>query len=64
MNVDDAAMNNATETSVTVIGLGLMGQALVGAFLAAGHPTTVLESDARQGRPTGRRGCAACADHR
>ncbi|WP_328659224.1 NAD(P)-dependent oxidoreductase [Nocardia salmonicida] len=34
-------MNNATETSVTVIGLGLMGQALAGAFLAAGHPTTV-----------------------
>ncbi|MEV4153895.1 NAD(P)-binding domain-containing protein [Nocardia salmonicida] len=34
-------MNNATETSVTVIGLGLMGHALAGAFLAAGHPTTV-----------------------
>ncbi|MFD4354938.1 NAD(P)-dependent oxidoreductase [Nocardia sp. NPDC058518] len=34
-------MNNATETSVTVIGLGLMGQSLAGAFLAAGHPTTV-----------------------
>ncbi|KQY33292.1 6-phosphogluconate dehydrogenase [Nocardia sp. Root136] len=34
-------MNNATDTSVTVIGLGLMGQALAGAFLAAGHPTTV-----------------------
>ncbi|MGW7363413.1 NAD(P)-dependent oxidoreductase [Streptomyces sp. NPDC054841] len=27
--------------SVTVIGLGAMGQALAGAFLAAGHPTTV-----------------------
>jgi 3-hydroxyisobutyrate dehydrogenase-like beta-hydroxyacid dehydrogenase len=26
---------------VTVLGLGLMGQALAGAFLAAGHPTTV-----------------------
>lgn len=34
-------MNNANETSVTVIGLGLMGQSLAGAFLAAGHPTTV-----------------------
>ncbi len=34
-------MNNATETPVTVIGLGLMGQALAGAFLAAGHPTIV-----------------------
>ncbi|MFI5781455.1 NAD(P)-dependent oxidoreductase [Nocardia sp. NPDC051570] len=29
------------ETPVTVIGLGLMGQALAGAFLKAGHPTTV-----------------------
>lgn len=32
---------NATDTPVTVIGLGLMGQALAGAFLKAGHPTTV-----------------------
>lgn len=30
-----------TETPVTVLGLGLMGQALAGAFLRAGHPTTV-----------------------
>ncbi|MFF2554500.1 NAD(P)-dependent oxidoreductase [Nocardia sp. NPDC058058] len=29
------------ETPVAVIGLGLMGQALASAFLAAGHPTTV-----------------------
>ncbi|GGS68700.1 3-hydroxyisobutyrate dehydrogenase [Planobispora rosea] len=34
-------MNHRTDTSVTVIGLGLMGQALAGAFLKAGHPTTV-----------------------
>ncbi|MEU6661098.1 NAD(P)-binding domain-containing protein [Streptomyces sp. NPDC046821] len=34
-------MNNTTETPVTVIGLGRMGQALAGAFLRAGHPTTV-----------------------
>src|SRR3954464_8996744 len=32
-------MNN--ETSVTILGLGLMGQALARAFLKAGHPTTV-----------------------
>lgn len=32
-------MNN--ETSVTIIGLGLMGQALASAFLKAGHPATV-----------------------
>lgn len=29
------------DTPVTVIGLGLMGQALAGAFLRDGHPTTV-----------------------
>lgn len=34
-------MNNETKTPVTVIGLGLMGQALAGAFLKAGHTTTV-----------------------
>ncbi|MFE6164006.1 NAD(P)-dependent oxidoreductase [Streptomyces sp. NPDC056486] len=33
--------NNRTNTPVTVIGLGRMGQALAGAFLKAGHPTTV-----------------------
>lgn len=32
---------NATPAPVTVIGLGLMGQALAGAFLKNGHPTTV-----------------------
>jgi 3-hydroxyisobutyrate dehydrogenase-like beta-hydroxyacid dehydrogenase len=41
MNVDDAAMSDEHRTPVTVIGLGLMGQALAGAFLDAGHPTTV-----------------------
>ncbi|MFF3327847.1 NAD(P)-dependent oxidoreductase [Streptomyces sp. NPDC002889] len=34
-------MNNKPGTPVTVIGLGRMGQALAGAFLKAGHPTTV-----------------------
>ncbi|MEV6400052.1 NAD(P)-binding domain-containing protein [Streptomyces sp. NPDC051907] len=32
---------DASRTPVTVVGLGLMGQALAGAFLRAGHPTTV-----------------------
>ncbi|MQY09292.1 NAD(P)-dependent oxidoreductase [Actinomadura macrotermitis] len=32
---------NETGTAVTIIGLGLMGRALAGAFLKAGHPTTV-----------------------
>ncbi|MGW7069122.1 NAD(P)-dependent oxidoreductase [Streptomyces sp. NPDC054855] len=34
-------MNNETAAPVSVIGLGLMGQALAAAFLKAGHPTTV-----------------------
>ncbi|WP_069386014.1 NAD(P)-dependent oxidoreductase [Cellulosimicrobium cellulans] len=34
-------MDDKTDTSVTVIGLGLMGQALAAALLKAGHPTTV-----------------------
>jgi 3-hydroxyisobutyrate dehydrogenase-like beta-hydroxyacid dehydrogenase len=34
-------MDNKTDKPVAVIGLGLMGQALAGAFLNAGHPTTV-----------------------
>jgi 3-hydroxyisobutyrate dehydrogenase-like beta-hydroxyacid dehydrogenase len=35
-------MNDSTEKPVTVIGLGLMGRALAGAFLKAGHPTVVF----------------------
>ncbi|GAA1847842.1 NAD(P)-dependent oxidoreductase [Actinomadura bangladeshensis] len=34
-------MDSRSDTHVTVIGLGLMGRALAGAFLKAGHPTTV-----------------------
>jgi 3-hydroxyisobutyrate dehydrogenase-like beta-hydroxyacid dehydrogenase len=34
-------MTDTTGTPATVLGLGLMGQALAGAFLKAGHPTTV-----------------------
>lgn len=33
--------NKQHKTSVTVLGLGAMGQALAGAFLKAGHPTTI-----------------------
>ncbi|MCT2593226.1 NAD(P)-binding domain-containing protein [Streptomyces sp. N2-109] len=36
---------------VTVIGLGLMGQALAGAFLRAGHPTTVWNRTAAKAEP-------------
>jgi 3-hydroxyisobutyrate dehydrogenase-like beta-hydroxyacid dehydrogenase len=37
---------NATQAPVTVIGLGLMGQALAAAFLKEGHPTTVWNRSA------------------
>ncbi|WP_435971796.1 NAD(P)-dependent oxidoreductase [Streptomyces sp. Qhu_M48] len=39
-------MTNRTTAPVTVIGLGLMGQALAAAFLKAGHPTTVWNRSA------------------
>ncbi|MFD5698466.1 NAD(P)-dependent oxidoreductase [Streptomyces lasiicapitis] len=38
-----------TTTPVTVIGLGAMGQALAGAFLEAGHPTTIWNRSAGKG---------------
>jgi 3-hydroxyisobutyrate dehydrogenase-like beta-hydroxyacid dehydrogenase len=53
VNVDDRVMTQQTKPTpdsagagVTVIGLGLMGQALAGAFLAHGHPTTVWNRSA------------------
>ena len=39
---------NAGHSPVTVIGLGLMGQALAGAFLKNGHPTTVWNRSAEK----------------
>lgn len=41
----------AGRTPVTVIGLGLMGQALAGAFLRGGHPTTVWNRTATKAGP-------------
>ena len=37
---------NAAQAPVTVVGLGLMGQALAAAFLGNGHPTTVWNRSA------------------
>src|SRR5687767_7610160 len=39
-------MTSPRPAPVTVIGLGVMGQALAHAFLAAGHPTTVWNRSA------------------
>ncbi|MFI1173190.1 NAD(P)-dependent oxidoreductase [Streptomyces melanogenes] len=41
-----SSASTSTPTSVTVLGLGNMGRALAGAFLAAGHPTTVWNRSA------------------
>ncbi|MGW4127645.1 NAD(P)-dependent oxidoreductase [Amycolatopsis japonica] len=52
------------KTPVTVVGLGSMGSALAGAFLAAGHPTTVWNRTASKADPLVARGAilAATAD--
>ncbi|MGM1062663.1 NAD(P)-dependent oxidoreductase, partial [Saccharothrix sp. Mg75] len=39
---------NAAQAPVTVVGLGLMGQALAAAFLKNGHPTTVWNRSANK----------------
>ncbi|MFI6422043.1 NAD(P)-dependent oxidoreductase [Streptomyces sp. NPDC050842] len=44
-------MNNTPHAPVTVIGLGLMGRALAGAFLNAGHPTTVWNRTSAKAAP-------------
>jgi 3-hydroxyisobutyrate dehydrogenase-like beta-hydroxyacid dehydrogenase len=49
---------------VTVIGLGLMGQALAGAFLAAGHPTTVWNRTAAKAGSLVERGAQLAASAR
>lgn len=50
-----------TPTPVTVIGLGAMGQALAGAFLKAGHPTTVWNRSAGKGDDLIARGATRAA---
>ena len=52
---------DAAHAPVTVIGLGLMGQALAGAFLADGHPTTVWNRSAEKAEQLVGKG-AALAD--
>jgi len=54
-------MNIDGRSPVTVIGLGPMGQALAGAFLASGHPTTVWNRTAAKAEALVARG-ASLAD--
>ncbi|MER5740832.1 MULTISPECIES: NAD(P)-binding domain-containing protein [unclassified Streptomyces] len=49
---------------VTVIGLGLMGQALASAFLKAGHPTTVWNRSPEKADELVRQGAVLAADPR
>ncbi len=54
----------AGHAPVTVIGLGLMGQALAGAFLADGHPTTVWNRSAAKAEQLVARGATLAASAR
>ncbi|MFE0736366.1 NAD(P)-dependent oxidoreductase [Streptomyces sp. NPDC058855] len=54
-------MSDRTKQQVTVIGLGQMGSALAGAFLAAGHPTTVFNRTAGKAGPLVARGARHAA---
>lgn len=48
--------NQQHKTPVTVLGLGAMGRALAGAFLQAGHPTTVWNRSSGKGEDLVARG--------
>ena len=72
MSATDTATETATATGpatasasapapVTVIGLGRMGTALAGAFLDAGHPTTVFNRSADKAAPLVARGARLAA---
>ena len=56
--------SDAGHAPVTVIGLGLMGQALAGAFLADGHPTTVWNRSAAKAEQLVARGATLAASAR
>lgn len=55
-------MTGDIRTPVTVVGLGSMGRALAGAFLAAGHPTTVWNRTPGKAAPLVADGAVRAAD--
>ncbi|MED7929243.1 NAD(P)-binding domain-containing protein [Nonomuraea sp. LP-02] len=55
---------NTDRRSVTVVGLGLMGSALAGAFLDHGHPATVWNRSEHKARPLIERGARLAATPR
>jgi 3-hydroxyisobutyrate dehydrogenase-like beta-hydroxyacid dehydrogenase len=56
--------HDSAGTEVTVIGLGLMGQALAGTFLAHGHPTTVWNRSSAKAEELVARGATLAASVR
>ncbi|MEE2039847.1 NAD(P)-binding domain-containing protein [Nocardiopsis sp. CT-R113] len=56
--------DTGTRTAVTVIGLGEMGTALAGAFVEAGHPTTVWNRSREKAAPLVEKGARPAADVR
>ncbi|MEV4946273.1 NAD(P)-binding domain-containing protein [Streptomyces sp. NPDC053755] len=59
--MNDTTHTTHTATAVSVVGLGQMGAALAGAFLAAGHPTTVWNRTPAKADPLVARGAARAA---
>ncbi|WP_280404707.1 NAD(P)-binding domain-containing protein, partial [Nocardia brasiliensis] len=51
-------MTSEKRTRITVLGLGRMGSAIAGRYLAAGYPTTVWNRTPGRGAPGGGRGAA------
>ncbi|WP_380277897.1 NAD(P)-binding domain-containing protein [Kitasatospora purpeofusca] len=55
------AADTVSKTPLTLLGLGAMGTALAGAWLAAGHPLTVWNRTAAKAGPLAARGAAVAA---
>jgi 3-hydroxyisobutyrate dehydrogenase-like beta-hydroxyacid dehydrogenase len=54
-------MSGENRSPVSVIGLGMMGSTLAGAFLNGGHPTTVWNRAAEKADPLLRKGATRAA---
>ncbi|WP_280449093.1 NAD(P)-binding domain-containing protein [Nocardia brasiliensis] len=51
-------MTSEKRTRITVLGLGRMGSAIAGRYLAAGYPTTVWNRTPGRAPPEGEQGAA------
>ncbi len=57
----DTTVDTVSKTPLTLLGLGAMGAALAGAWLAAGHPLTVWNRTAARAEPLAARGATVAA---